>query len=1164
LYKKYNYYDSKDMNKEVLTKDLSFLGDASAMLEERAGFTDEELDTPDKVYDAYMEHFRISDVNEVTAVKDLTHVMRGTTDQKARYGRLLDLYEKSEGESFFEDVGTGVRKLGDYAQGLATAPSTIASVFTGGFSKIAAQGGVQATKIGIKKILGEVMKAGVKGALIEGGVGLGQGTVKESTRLQSGIKKEFDYSRPFIEGGLSATGGFVLTGLARGITLPSEIKSLKLAERAEGAVKLKETEAKVLTDKVLENADIDKVKKINSNLDEVTELLEVGLKAGKKKALDPTKVKEGQKIKKDIFGSDSFTSSLSNEVRNNITAAVLRVGDKVNQKPGERITTAIHRAILKDDVPIDDISKILDEHNITLDQFSLVYKADVSDAGRLLQKQSFLQQTIGSKSTKTANKADRKVVKSLLEDIDALNRKGVSKVSAEETAQELAKNPLVMGYKLFQDIDSARVSLMTIQPKTTARNTINGGFRILTDSITRTMDNTIENALQLRYGFKGEYKNFFDGSTDVAKFMFNPYEGDIIRKVFSESFPNEAKRLFFANADIAARAGGDGFMTAMGRKLNFLNTASDNIFKRAVLGASLQRGIRDAGITIEKAAKERIIKQRLIQRLGPDYRASADYTKTVTLLSKQLDKQKTHDLFTMFEAGDFTKIPDDIFTKAVKQSYDFAYQTQFKEYGKLGSDVARGVISASRKIPFLITSFLPFPKFVASQLKFIYEHAPVLGMLPAEKIPNPFSPIKAKKVEYNFKDRLAKQFTTAAVTTVAYQWRAKQGETNHWYEYRGNDGKLVDGRAMYGPFSMFMLYADILYRSGVFNKDRPNTLPTKSWGRYAKDVLQAVGGSTFRTGLGLYTLDKLLTDLSNTEGEGGEKTDKILGEIIGNVVKTVTIPIAPFRDLYSQFDVKSSYVPETKTGETNMFSIIEARAMSNFPDLGEDTPFIGKKGFMSNKAVSESLDLQYDEPARSAFETGPLQYQDPLIGQFTGEMRRKPKNLYLQELGKLNMQNYEIYRKHPNAKVDKLTRFYLSEVGSATNLNERMAQVIRSDKYKKKSYKEKRSSLYTDSMTLIGLARKKALGEIKATEPNKGARYTTIDFQKWESLNQRDKESVNELLKRELKNFGFNDFTSVNADKDRMVRIKDKEVSILILANRAAKIVQKGVLSGNK
>ena len=108
MYKDYNFYDSNDMNKEVLTKDLSFLEDAATLLEERAGFNDDELDTPEKIYETYMEHFRISDVNEVTAVKDLRHVMTGTTEQKARYGRLLDLYERSEGESFFEDVDTGV------------------------------------------------------------------------------------------------------------------------------------------------------------------------------------------------------------------------------------------------------------------------------------------------------------------------------------------------------------------------------------------------------------------------------------------------------------------------------------------------------------------------------------------------------------------------------------------------------------------------------------------------------------------------------------------------------------------------------------------------------------------------------------------------------------------------------------------------------------------------------------------------------------------------------------------------------------------------------------------------------------------------------------------------------------------------------------------------
>jgi hypothetical protein len=102
-------------------------------------------------------------------------------------------------------------------------------------------------------------------------------------------------------------------------------------------------------------------------------------------------------------------------------------------------------------------------------------------------------------------------------------------------------------------------------------------------------------------------------------------------------------------------------------------------------------------------------------------------------------------------------------------------------------------------------------------------------------------------------------------------------------------------------------------------------------------------------------------------------------------------------------------------------------------------------------------------------------------------------------------------------------------------------------------------------MKIIGRARKKALGEIKSVEGSKeGAKYTSVDYQKWQSLNQRDKESVNELLKRELPKYGFDNFTSVNADKDRMVRIKDKEVSVLNLALKVIPKVRKGIISGTR
>lgn len=1164
MYKDYNFYDPKDMGKQELTNNASFIEDASVMLQDREGYTEEDLETPDQIYDAYMEHFRFFDVNEVTAIKDLNHVMSGTTEQKARYGRLLNAYETSEGESFFdEDISVGLRKAGDYAEGLVSAPSTLASVFTGGYAKVAAKTGIEATKFGIKRVLKEIMKAGVKGAAIEGTIGLGQGAVKETTRVASGIKKDFDSSVPFIEAGLAATGGFVLTGLARGLTLPSEIKSIRLQERATGAIKLRESNAKTKTDDILKDTSEEQLKEINTNLVEVTQPLK-GDKTVKKFPLDPTKVKMGEDLKKGLSTSETLTSTLSEEVRRNITAAVLRVGKEVvDQQPGERITAAIYRAMDSNKLDMSKLQKVLDEHNITLDQFSLIYKADVSAAGRLLGEKGRIARIFGSESL--LNNTEYKAVKDVLNQVDALDKAGISKISAKETADQLNANPLLIPYRFVQDFDQARIALMTVQPKTSARNTINGGFRIMTDAVTRSMDNALSNALPIAtLGIKGKFKNPFDGSFDVVKFMFNPYEGDLIKKVFTESFPNESSRLFMKNADLEARSGGDGIMTTLGRKLNFLNTASDNIFKRAVLGASLQRGINDANLIISKEARESIIKQRLIQRLGPDYRSSPDYTVTVKKITKELSKQKKHTLATVFEAGAFNKLDDTILTKSITNAYDFAYQSQFKQYGKLGSDIARGTIAAQRKLPFVISIFLPFPKFVASQLKFVYEHAPIIGMLPAEKIPNPLSVVKGKKVPYEFKDRIAKQLMTASLSYVAYQWRAKQGETNHWYEYRGSDGNLVDGRAMYGPFSMWMLYADIMYRSGYFS-GKENQLPTKSWGRYAKDVLQAVAGSTFRSGLGIYTLDKLLTDLSNSaEGETGETTDRIVGEILGNIAKTLTIPIAFVKDAYSQFDIKSSYIPETKSGETNLIAIAMARANSNIPDIGPNTPFLGKDGYGSISSVANALDLKYDKPARSAFITGPLKAINPLIGQGTGEMVRPPKNAYQREIGRLNMNEYEIYRKHPNERVNTLTKFYLSVKGSEINLNERMAQVIRTKKYKSYSYKRKRSSLRADSQKFIRAARERAIEEVKLESSNAGDKYTKIDMQKWISLNQRDKESVNAYLATQLKQYGFENFTSVSSDAGRMVRMGESETSILVLANKVATKIKEGVLGGLK
>ena len=74
--KVYHLYDQDNLNKDTLIKDTDFLDDAAAFLSDREGYTYNELDTDDKVYDAYMEHFRVQNVNEVTALKDMNQMMK--------------------------------------------------------------------------------------------------------------------------------------------------------------------------------------------------------------------------------------------------------------------------------------------------------------------------------------------------------------------------------------------------------------------------------------------------------------------------------------------------------------------------------------------------------------------------------------------------------------------------------------------------------------------------------------------------------------------------------------------------------------------------------------------------------------------------------------------------------------------------------------------------------------------------------------------------------------------------------------------------------------------------------------------------------------------------------------------------------------------------------
>ena len=1040
----YNYYDEEDKVKESIIENDDFIKDARSFLQKREGYTDEDLAARDDVYDAYMEHFRYQNVNEVTAIRDLEYAQNANQQDKEQFARLIDLFETQKSEGFFNAAG-------DYIQGIASAPSTYAGIATGGAGKLAALGGVNLAKMGIKKLLGEgIKKSAIRAGLTEGAIGTGQGLAQEMTKEETGYQDDISYGNVALTGGISGITGGVIGG---GAGILQTRQALKAAEKLDVA----QTAQKTLSKKANAKAKATLQKNKNSNAQKYI--------SKNLNALDPEKVDLGIGIAREIADAKelgTLTGKLPTELYENISAAALDLAAKGKLKinKGDRITTVLQRAIADGDLKVPEITKILKEYNLTADKFSLLYKAELSEAGKTMQVQSNLVQTMQAS-------------------LKELENAGVSTVGARE-AKEIAENANKGTF--FKDLDRLRLGAMTSQPATTMRNNINAGLRVAVDMGVRVADNILN------------LRNPFDSVFDVAKYMFNPSEANVTRQLLEGNMPDTARKLFRDAADLASTTGGESKLAQLGTKLNYFNTMSDNFFKQAMLTASLRRRIKDANI----------------KGLG-------------------------NDLDEIIATGKFNQIPDDIMNKSIKDSLEFVYQSSFEGADKgLIARKTRGFLKAHRDMPFVISSFMPFPRFVANQLKFLYDHAPVIGYIGLENIGKKAGYKKATLAGFAdsklVKEKAAKQIAGASMFATALAWRNQQGDGVTWSEFKDDKGDIIDGKALYGPFAPFMLAADIYYRWSKSNvggeTDIGEIAPSRE--NYVRETLQALAGSQFRTGYGLYAIDKMIDDLS---GEGdfiGSKGEKILGEFIGNVVNTFTIPLSPFKDIYSQFDKESRFVPETRmSGEVNFLDIVMKRGFRALPDIGPE----------------------YDMPLADPTKTGRVIAINPLEKQMFGFTRRPKKNTLQAEMGTLNLQYYNIYKRDSNDLIDLYTRHNLSEGGAETNLSERMKTVIESKEYKKRTtLQEKRDYLLSKAKEVTNLAKDKAKKELNKESKGTG-KLSVVKQQIWGKIPESDRKTLDTIYKRLMRedklafaDEGSQEIKDIRSNLNRMILRPNGEV----------------------
>ena len=1037
---KYTDYFDEDLNKDTLVNDIDFVNDASEFLASRTG---DVYETDEEVYDAFMEHMRFHETNEVTAVRDLMYAQEADDRQKQQLGRLFETWDRMEGDPI------SWKTAGDYLEAGITAPSTWIGLVTGGTGKLGAMAGQQAAKIGVRTIAKEALKGAGKSALVEGAIGLGAGAAQESARVETGAQEEFTGGRTLTTGIAQGAAG-ALPGVISGAFQARQAgKAIGLREAGEAAMEQATEKATKKVKSVLNNVkNKSSIKKKEVELlgDKVNQARDF-LKAFELKELDKAKVKEGTELLSRLTESEKTIASLGDDVVESITAASIELGKKLKLKKGERITEGVSRAIDAGKISTEELTEFLGEFGLTKQEFSLMYMADFSAAGRRLAEASKIKRGLfGQQKVEEGAKQELdSLVVAVNKFLDSPNS-GLTRDELIDIAMQGAASTQEKSW--VQNLDRFRLSMMTGQLATTVRNFAGGGFRVAADAMDTSFKNILSGNIPL-LAKTAEYES----PTSIARYLlFDQAQARIVRDLFSKNNPAEADKFFgtfMETATASAKLGADTRLGRIGAAVNFANRWSDNVYKQATFAGMLDREVRK---TMKKA------------------------------------NGKPMSLEDVIAEGRFKELNQDTIKKAIDTSLDFVYQktpTGDNVLAKAG----RTLLTAHRELPFLVSSVMPFPRFVINQLDFVAQHTPVLGLGVAK--------LQGKELIQGGKmnaDVFAKQLTGLTGLVLAYRMRAAAGPETEWYEYKADNGKTIDLRPIAGPFNAFLLGADYLFRSNTLGlQEKEEEL--KAYTGMMKDAFQALGGPSMRAGTGLYTLDRLLEDAGSIKGtQTGAK-------FFGDMVNTFTLPVATFRDLFSLTEEEDRLVPPS--GYVNAWDTFAVQATRSLPSV----PFFDTSLAETISDVKGSGEVDVTEGRADILTGRDLRNIDPLERQIFGASKRAPKNELQKALVRLQMSPYEVYRPADYPVEDRYLRKAAGE-----DVARKLNVFVQSEEFKKMGPKLQKIAISDRAKAIISEYRD-AVGEridaeeVKKTETGE---TTPRDQFRFESLPKRMRDALAE------------------------------------------------------
>ena len=1039
------YYTPENMKgKKVsdLKKDPAFLKDAVTFLKSRRkGWTDEELKqlTPDDVSYEILEHFRVMNTNEVSMSRDYYYVKDDKTadNEKQAYARLMNTFDNAKGEGILDGGFAGVR---DYAEGFLTAPSTYVSAamlpMTGGAGTAATQAAKEGSKQALKQLAKHSIKRGLLDVAFEGSVAAASQLGTELIKKDASASIGEDYE---VSGGNIALAG-ALGGVAGGAAY-----AIPARQQYKGAARMVETLQKGDAAKAARMADTTERAVANLNKLNETEEGRKYLKFTTDKLLgsiDPKLVEEGMAAKVDILSKDlpdGLIGGLDRGTIQRLSAASAELAQTLGVKPekGQRITEFLSQRIDAGDgeTLFDTVAQ---RYGLSRRQLSAVYAAEVSDAAKVLQQQGqFVTRTGKQLKGKEASEAVDKFKGKL----DELYDMGMSALSGEE-AKALSDAQLQLSrskriVRTMRGVEDARRAFMTSQPATTMRNNIFGVAMTGIDM----MDQFNKTMLQAVTG-KDSAAATLEGSADIAKYLLrDQYVAEAAVELLRQDSPELMQKVFMEAAQAEAGVVRDTKLAKAGAFVNTLNTMSDHIFKKAVVAGTIDRELKLTGSSL------------------------AEY----------------------MEKGMMSEIPEDVIKKALDDSLGFTFQRRFG--GKDASDTSKFV---NKTIGFIhrsgATTIIPFPRYLASQAKFIKDYSVLNIAYKGGKLTD---------------DEWAKQLTGAAVWFSAYMYQKDNIEQGlNWFEDQLVSGEVTNAQAAMGPTAPIHYATNIVARIAM---GMPNDL-LDDQDRFSRNMLNLVLGSEFRpSGTAIDEVTDTIYNLAKAVADGETALDlQPLARVVGDYFSTVTYPAAVVKDFYGQFDPRASYLPQTLDATVSLADIggprspnlyLYSRFAKNLADFnlnemsatfkdatGIDLGTTEVEGLMKWMGSStrthfqmmdpDNQDTGYDIVRHDVFGDGPIRQLDPLLKQITGFTKSAPPNALKREMAKLNIDPFAIY--NPYREKNSALELFTQQIAQGSLAEEVEAFIEGDPIYKSSDVNRKRGLLESKIKNVLNKKRETA------------------------------------------------------------------------------------------